>query len=193
MKLLKRTLIAGAASAAVPFLTVSLHAHCDSVDGPVIQEAQAALQAGEVDSLLKWVEPEFETEIINAFERATTVAQEAPAAKDLAEQWFLETLIRRHREGEGASYTGIKPAGQIDPAIRHADHALETGALGDLAEHISHTVAQEIEKRFAEANKLRETASESPEAGREFVAAYVDYIHFIEGLQLLVQNEMHHH
>lgn len=193
MKVLKRALIAGAALAAIPFLSVSLQAHCDSVDGPVIQEARIALQAGDVEPLLKWIDPEHEAEIVGAFERATALAKEAPVAKDLAELWFLETLVRLHREGEGAAYTGIKPAGQIDPAIRHADQALESGSLGNLAEHIGISIADEIEKRFAVANELRKTASENPEAGREFVAAYVDYIHFIEGIQLLIQNEMHPH
>src|SRR5690625_5051730 len=78
--------------------SASATAHCDSSDGPIIPEALEALENGEVQPLLKWVEPEHEEEIIAALDRARNVSAQAPVAKDLAETWFLETFVRLHRD-----------------------------------------------------------------------------------------------
>jgi hypothetical protein len=48
-----------------------------------------------------------------------------------ADMYFFETLVRIHRAGEGASYTGLKPGAEIDPAIAMADEALESGSVFD--------------------------------------------------------------
>ena len=42
-------------------------AHCDTLAGPVVSTAKAALEKGDVTSLLKWVKKENETEIKEAF------------------------------------------------------------------------------------------------------------------------------
>ncbi len=162
-------------------LAPSAAAHCDAFDGPIIGEAKEAFAAGDVTPLLKWVMPEHEKELKDAFQRAHTVAAH-DEAYDLAELWFLETLIRVHREGEGAGYTGLKPAGEIDPAIALADAALERGSVDALADRISAAVNQEILKRFETASALQAKAGESVDAGREFVHAYVEYVHFVEAI-----------
>lgn len=193
MRKIKKTMIAGGGLAVALLFPVALNAHCDSFDGPIIPDAQAALRSGDVSPILKWVEPDHESEIITAFERARNVAEDAPAAKELAELWFLETFVRLHREGEGAPYTGLKPAGSMLPIIGRADAALEQGSADDLADYLGHAIAQEIRQRFAKANRLQETADESSEAGREFVAAYVDYVHFVEALHGVLHTDDHHH
>lgn len=193
MNTIKKIILAGASLAAVPFFSVSLSAHCDSFDGPIIPEAQEALRTGDVQPLLKWVEAEHETEITEAFERARSVAADAPAAKELAELWFLETFVRIHREGEGAPYTGLKPAGSMDPFYMQADAALDEGSVGELVEHVENAVGEKIRQRFAKAKHLQESAEESTEAGREFVAAYVNYMHFVEAIHGLLSDEMPHH
>src|SRR5690554_889846 len=146
-------------------------AHCDSFDGPIIPEALEALDKGQVKPLLKWVEPEHEKEIIAAFDRARHVAEQSPAAKDLAETWFLETFVRLHREGEGAAYTGLKPAGVMPAFYQRADAALEEGSVNKLADDIGNTIAQEIRDRFAIAHALKNDADKSTEDGRKFVVA----------------------
>lgn len=46
-------------------------------------------------------------------------------ARQLADMHFFETLVRLHRAGEGAGFTGLKPAGRdLGPAIPAADKAL---------------------------------------------------------------------
>jgi hypothetical protein len=42
--------------------------------------------------------------------------------------YFFETLVRIHRAGEGAPYTGLKLVGRdLGPAIPAGDKALDTG------------------------------------------------------------------
>lgn len=193
MKTLNKLLIVGASLAFAPFLSASVFAHCDSYEGPIIPVAQEALNTGDLQPLLKWVEPEHEAEIKEAFERARSVAKDAPAAKELADLWFLETFVRIHREGEGAPYTGLKPLGSMDPFYMEADAALAQHSVDELAEHAGNAVANEIRERFAKANRLQESAEENTEAGRAFVEAYVEYMHFIEALHGLLSGEMGHY
>ena len=161
--------------------SIQASAHCDALDGPIIGEARAAFSAGDVTPTLKWVMPEHEQEIRDAFQQAHAVAAEDEAYA-LAELWFLETLIRVHREGEGAAYTGLKPAGEIDPAVGLADAALVEGSADALADRIGTAVTQEIQKRFEKASALQAKAADNVDAGREFVHAYVEYVHFVEAV-----------
>ena len=90
------------------------YAHCDTLDGPVIKAARQALETGNVDLVLVWIQPKDEAEIRSAFAKTLEVRKQGDAAKELADMYFFETLVRIHRAGEGFPYTGLKPAGQ-DP------------------------------------------------------------------------------
>ena len=104
------------------FLPNKIFAHCDGMDGPVIQAARKALETGNVNPVLMWVLKDHEGEIKNAFQKTLAVRKLNPPAKELADMYFFETLVRIHRAGEGEPYTGLKPAGRaLDPAIPAAD------------------------------------------------------------------------
>jgi hypothetical protein len=76
-----------------------------------------------------------------AFARALAVRGKGPEAQALADQYFFENLVRIHRVGEGAPYTGILPAGTpIEPAIALADQVLESGNADKLVKAITHHV-----------------------------------------------------
>ncbi len=167
-------------------------AHCDALDGPVVSEARLALEEGNVAPLLKWVLPEQEDEIRHAFDQARQVRALNPKAMELADRYFLETLVRVHRAAEGAPYTGLKPAGMIDPPILKAEKALAQGSVEELADAISAHVGTELRERFAHAMELRARSGESVTAGREFVEAYVNYVHFVEGIAAVVHGEHAH-
>ena len=92
-------------------------AHCDALDGPVISEARVALEKDDVTPILKWVMPEYENEVRQAFAKTLQVRALGAQAQELADLYFFETLVRVHRAGEGAPYTGIKPAGAIETPI----------------------------------------------------------------------------
>jgi len=82
------------------------HAHCDTLDGPVVKDARIALESKDVTPVLKWIRLDKEGEIREAFQRTLTVRPLGPEARALADRFFFETLVRVHREGEGAPYTG---------------------------------------------------------------------------------------
>jgi hypothetical protein len=167
-------------------------AHCDSLDGPVVNDARLALEKGEIAPVLKWVQAEHEEEVGRAFAQARKVRDLGPEAKTLADRYFFETVVRVHREGEGAAYTGLKPAGTIDPPIAKADAALAAGSVDQLADAISAHVGKAMRERFAHALDARKRADESVQAGREFVEAYVQYVHFVEGIVGVVHGEHAH-
>jgi hypothetical protein len=167
-------------------------AHCDALDGPVITEARQALEKGDVAPLLKWVKPRHEESVRGAFAQTRKVRALGPEARDLADMYFFETLVRVHREGEGAPYTGIKPAGMIEPPIAKADQALAKGSVDPLADAIAGHVGKAIRERFADALATRKNADKSVEAGREYVEAYVKYVHFVEGIVGVVHGEHAH-
>jgi hypothetical protein len=157
-------------------------AHCDTLDGPVVKEARAALDAGDVVPVLKWVKKDAEAEIATAFKKAVAVRAKGGPAKELADTWFLETLVRIHRAGEGAPFTGLKPAGADLPhAVVAADKALAgTLPVETLTKHVSGIVADGIRERFATVAEAKKHAGGSVEAGRKYVEAYVEYVHYVE-------------
>ena len=161
-------------------------AHCDAFDGPVIVEARIALEKGDVTPLLKWVPDEHESDIRRAFVQTLAVRSTGKEARELADRFFLETLVRIHRVGEGAPYTGLKAAGTIAPPIVAADKALAAGSVDELSSRIGNAVSEGIRKRFAEVAEKKKHANDSIEAGRAYVAAYVEYVHFVEGIHNIV-------
>lgn len=157
-------------------------AHCDTLDGPVVIEARAALEKGDVTPILKWVKPEHEDDIRAAFNKTLAVRGKGPESKELADMYFLETLVRVHRAGEGAPFTGLKPAGTIDPPVAAADKAVEAGSVDALASKIGDAAEQGVRKRFTRLMEAQKHKDKSVAAGREYIEAYVGYVHFVEGL-----------
>ena len=179
---------------ALVIAAVPAGAHCDTEDGPVVSDAKAALAAGDVAPVLKWVRPADEAEIRAAFAKAVAVRSDGDVARELADTWFFETLVRVHRAGEGAPYTGLKPAGTpLDPAVRLSDRALETGSVDPLVSALTSHLADGLRERFREASELREHVGDSVEAGRAYVAAYVEFVHYAERLHQAVVTPAHAH
>ena len=158
-------------------------AHCDTLDGPVVIDARKALEKADVTPVLKWVKEDHEDEIRVAFTKTLVVRSKGPEAKELADMYFFETLVRIHRAGEGAPYDGLKPAGMdLEPAIEEADKALATDSIDHLVELLLDVINDGIRKRFAHAVEAKKDADVSVEAGRRFVEAYVEFVHYVERL-----------
>jgi cytochrome oxidase Cu insertion factor (SCO1/SenC/PrrC family) len=176
-------------TAALTLLAASqtLRAHCDTLNGPVVQAAREALAKGDVTPVLKWVKSDQEAEIRAAFDQTLAVRKLSKEAAELADRYFFETLVRIHRAGEGEPYTGLKPAEAVDPGIEAADRALETGAIdgpmAELAEHLVHAVRA----KFEEVRAKQRHMNDSVEAGREYVEAYVGFIHYYEQLHAMAE------
>lgn len=173
---------------------VEVHAHCDSLEGPVVKDARRALETNDPAPVLKWVRADHEAEIRDAFIQTMAVRTKGKEARALADRYFFETLVRIHRAGEGEAFSGLKPANAVDPGIAAADTALNEGSAAELATHMSSAVSEGIQKRFALALERKKHAAESTEAGRQYVEAYVDYIHFVESIhRLATQGVSHKH
>jgi hypothetical protein len=158
-------------------------AHCDTLDGPVVKAAKQALQQGDITPVLKWVKKEDEPEVRETFRKALAVRAKGTEAQELADRYFFETLVRIHRAGEGAAYTGLS-AEPVEPIVAAADRALEKGSADNLVKHVSDAVAAGIRKRLANTTEKMKHADESVAAGRAFVEAYVDFTHYVERLYL---------
>jgi hypothetical protein len=187
-----RALITPAIVAAVLCSTRISYAHCDTLDGPVGQAARAALQAGDVATVLKWVGPNEEKEISEVFAKTLKARAAGADARDVADLHFFETLVRLHRAGEGVGYTGLKPAGEIENGIAAADEAIDHH---ELATEIAKAVAAGVRTRFAKVAQAEKHADENVQAGRVYVKAYVEYIHYVEAAHALASrasDDQHH-
>lgn len=167
-------------------------AHCDTLDGPVVIDAREALEKGDITPVLKWVRADDEREIREAFAKSIAVRKLDSAAKELADSYFFETLVRVHRAGEGAPYTGLKAAGTVPPPIAKADLSLEKGNVDELAKAIGNHAEAGVRERFNHTLEKKKHTGESVSAGRDFVAAYVTYVHYVEGVVAAVHTETHH-
>lgn len=157
-------------------------AHCDTLDGPVVSQARTALESGNVKPVLGWVRKADEPEIRHAFEQAVSVRRSGGAARELADRYFFETLVRVHRAGEGAPFTGLKAAGAIEPAVLAADKALADGRVEPVAATIRERTQRGLQERFQAALSTKQHAADDIEAARAHVGAYVRYVHYVEGL-----------
>jgi Family of unknown function (DUF6448) len=168
--------------------------HCDGVDGPVVSLARRALDAGNVNLVLPWVRAQDEAEIREGFAHATAVRKLGGEAKALADRHFFETLVRVHRAGEGAPYTGLKPAGRdLGPAIPAADRALEDGSIDRVLKLLNDGVRKGLHEHFHRAVARKRFDVNDVPAGREYVEAYVPYIHYVERLWLAATSGAHGH
>ena len=186
MKQARMMTVMGSGLLAILFLLIGTTyalAHCDGLDGPVVKAAQRALQTSNVNLVLIWVQGKDEPEIKAEFQRTHAVRTLGPEAMALADRHFFETLVRIHRSGEGAAYTGLKPAGRdLGPAIPAADRALETGGTAALETLIEREVRDGIRQAFTRVQASRKYNPNDVAAGREYVKAYVEYVHYMERL-----------
>ena len=175
-------------------------AHCDSVDGPVAKAVQQALETGNLNPVLAYAPAAAEAEIAAAFDRSRKVRDLGDDARALADQAFMETVIRLHRAGEGAAYTGLKPAGlDYGPVIPAAELAVDTGDLATLkavfAEAIEHALSAQLAhvRELQQASLEPQTAAEVAPA-RERVSAELGFITFAENIhQAVLGKGAEHH
>ena len=157
-------------------------AHCDTLDGPVVAAARKALDSGNVDLALVWVQKGDETEIRNAFQSARNVRKAGGEARQLADRYFFETLVRVHRAGEGAPYTGLKPAGKVEPPVAAADQAIAGGKLQPLGRLVAERMEQGLHRHFDAVTAKKSYRPGDVASGRAYASAYVEFVHYAERL-----------
>lgn len=168
--------------------------HCDSLDGPVVAAARSALALGDPDVVLPYVPKDGESDVLAAFERTAAVRTLSPEARELADLAFFETVVRIHREGEGAPYTGLKPAGlDVGPIIPVAERAVETGDASELADLLAEELRNEVERRLAHVRELELSAGSDVDHAREHVEAMLGLEVWAHSLHEAIHAEAHEH
>jgi hypothetical protein len=159
--------------------------HCDSLDGPVVAAARRALDAGDVDLVLPFVPEQGEAEVRGVFQSALRVRELNDDAREVADRLFFETVVRLHRAGEGAPYTGLKPAGQsFGPVIPLAEISVETGSAEPVVDFLS--------GRLDEVNMLAAGKGRSVQDARRYVEAMLGFEVYCHRLFKALQSPAHH-
>jgi hypothetical protein len=188
MKTLKNLISIGILSCAIFFINVNASGHCDTKNGPVLTAAKEALNTGNVNLILIWVQPKDEPFIKELFDKTVKLRKINPEVQDLADRNFFENLVRIHRTGEGAPYTGIKEASEIEPSIEAADKAIESGKIDDLLKITNDSVEKVMKEKFEAVIAHKNYDKNDVKAEREFVEAYISFIHFVGGIYNVSKN-----
>jgi hypothetical protein len=151
--------------------------HCDTLDGPVVTAAREALDSDDVDLALPFVPADGEQEVLDAFERARKARVQSPEAREVADLYFFDTVVRVHRRGEGAPHTGLKPAGlDPGPVIPLAERALDTGDTTDLVAFLQAAVQAQAGRRLAHVRELAAEAAAGVPAARAHTSAMLGFL-----------------
>jgi Family of unknown function (DUF6448) len=167
--------------------------HCDSLDGPVVTAARRALDAGNVDVVLPFVPEQGEAEVKDVFQRTLRVRALDDEAREVADRLFFETVVRVHRAGEGAPYTGLKPAGlSFGPVIPLAETAVETGTAEPVSDSFSEELNRQLRHRLDEVNLLAAGKGRSVRDARRYVEAMLGFEVYCHRLFQAMQAPVHH-
>lgn len=146
--------------------------HCDSLDGPVVRAARRALDAEDVDLVLPYVHDAGEDEVRRAFSLAVKARTQGAEAREVADLYLFDTVVRVHRAGEGQPYTGLKPAGlDVGPVIPLAEAAIAAGSPDRLAGFLAGAVADETAERFEAMRRAGARAGDGVAEARAYVEA----------------------
>jgi hypothetical protein len=150
--------------------------HCDSLDGPVVRAAARALQTRNVEAVLPYVHADGEAEVREAFARVLPLRAGGDGMRDLADRWFYETVVRVHRAGEGAPYTGLRPAGlDPGPVLPLAEKAVETGDVEPVYQVLAAELHHQLEHRLNRVSKLEAAKDRSVADARAYVDAMLGF------------------
>lgn len=168
--------------------------HCDTLDGPVVKAARLALERGNVHLILPYVPAKADAELRQAFDRAIRVRALSPEAKETVDFWFFETAVRLHREGEGAPFTGLKPAGlDTGPAVPRAEKAVETGRFDEISRFLHDVLDQQLHHRFHEVLDRRGYDENDVTAARAYVQAMLGFIVYSHSVYTTLLASPHEH
>jgi hypothetical protein len=165
----------------------AVYAHCDTMSGPVAVAARKALESGDIKLVQIWVGQSQEKELGERFRQCLSVRKMGGQAKELADKYFIETAIRLHRQAEGMSFTGVKPAQALPPDVAAAEKALQTGDIEVFTDLLSGEIKEGVQKWFDAAMQAKKHKDDSLDAGREWVDAYVKYVVYVHGLHAKIQ------
>ena len=167
--------------------------HCDTMDGPVVTAARKSLEEENVNIILPWAPESVENEIKKAFEKTVTVRKLGKEAKDLADLWFFETVVRLHREGEGVHYTGLKPAGLDEgPVIPLVEKAIDEKDISDIIDFLVGEINDELEERLESVISLKDYDKNDVKVAREYIEAMLELTLYSHHLYEYIKSDIRH-
>jgi hypothetical protein len=167
--------------------------HCDTRDGPVVKAVIKALETGNLNYVLIWIPKESEKDLKGIFEKTLRARKAGKDAQEVADDWFFENTIRLHRAGEGAPYTGMKPAGLSEgPVVPRAEKAIETGDPKESIGFILKTVEDDLTHRFHHVMEKKKYDVNDVAAGREFIEAFIGWVVYSHHLYMSVTSAAGH-
>jgi hypothetical protein len=153
------------------------------MEGPVVKASKTDLETGNINYVLIWVSEVDEQEIKDLFNRVLEVRKLNDTAKELADNYFFETVVRVHRMGEGVAYTGLKNAGyKPEEGIKLSDAAIEKNSVNDILTHLNESEQSNVKELFDDVISKKNFNINDINAGRVYVASYVHFIHYVEEL-----------
>ena len=94
----------------------------------------------------------------------------------MADLAFFETVVRIHRAGEGAPYTGLKPAGlSVGPVIPLAERSIEEHSVEILAEFLTADLRNELSSRLEVVEQLAARRGQSLPDERRYTEAMLGF------------------
>lgn len=167
--------------------------HCDTRDGPVVKAAIKALETGNLNYVLIWIPKESEQELKGIFAKTQKARKAGKDAKEVADDWFFENAIRLHRAGEGAAYTGMKPAGLSEgPVVPLAEKAIGNGNSSETIAFLLMTVEDDLNNRFRHVMEKKTYDVDDVAAGREFIEAFIGWVVYSHHLYMYVREAAGH-
>jgi hypothetical protein len=92
-------------------------------------------------------------------------------------------VVRLHRAGEGAPFTGLKPAGlDVGPIIPIAEKAIESENAAALEAALVAAVREQVAERFHHLGHLRAGAKRGVDGARSYVQAMLGLQVWAHGL-----------
>lgn len=188
------TLLLALATSILLLMPLKASAHCDTMDGPTAKEGMKALETANINYAFKWIQPDAEQELREIFILSLKVRKLGEDAKELADRYFIENLVRIHRAGEGAPFTGVRPHGvPIDERVAAADKSLEVGNLSPFEGLITLEEMPALEEKFEKAMSLKDYDDNNVDAAREYIDAYVMFFKLAEGEEHAEGHNVHEH
>lgn len=166
--------------------------HCDTMDGPVVKAAKQALEKEDVKIIIPYAPKSSEKEITETFKKVISAKKSGKQAKEIAELYFFETVVRLHRAGEGAPFTGLKPAGLSEgPIIPIAEKAIEKESEDELITTLCDFTTKEIEDRFSKMLELKKRKEKSTDDARKYVSSMLGLQVYCHKIYLALTSRSH--
>lgn len=163
-------------------------AHCDTMEGPVVKAAKEALKKGDINYVLMWVKKDDEAAIKKLFTEVLSIRKLGKEAETLADMYFFESLVRIHRAGEGFPYTGLK-SGEVEKPIALADNAIVSGSIDSIKAFLNNGFEENLLTKFKAVLAKKSFDISKPEEGREYVEAYITFMHYVEGIHASIESK----